>query len=122
MIKLEKSRKKRISNVNYVTILLTVVLIITFMYMLSTFGNLNVYGDGETEFIYVTIEAGDTVWSLAKENTPSNRDLRETISLINKYNDINESLLFVGDVIKIPKLYKWNKALGPFFIFKYLQW
>lgn len=100
-----KKRKKRVSSFNYLTVLLTIILVITFIFMISAFGFSNVYGDGETEYVYITVEAGDTVWSIAENNTPSNEDLRETISLIKKHNDLDKEILSIGEVVKIPKRY-----------------
>lgn len=90
---------------NRITLALTFIFIISFLLLLSTFGNVNAYGDGETEFMTITVEAGDSLWSIAEANTPEHIDLRETMSLIVKYNELKSELILIGDQLQVPKLY-----------------
>jgi len=99
-----KQKKRKITSINYITVILTIVLIITSIYMISTFGFSNVYGDSNIEYEYVTVEYGDTLWSIAKNYTPQDKNLQDMIYSIKRHND-NISTLHVGDVIKVPKLY-----------------
>lgn len=101
-----KRRRKSIEDINYVTLILTIILVVSFIYLLGTFGNTTVYGDGETEFTYVTVVSGDSIWTIAQDYTPSNRDLRETVSLIRRYNDVKGDMLYIGDELRVPKMYQ----------------
>lgn len=50
----------------------------------------------------VYIESGDTLWNIAKENVPKNKDVRKMIHDIQQMNNLNEEYLQVGTIIKIP--------------------
>lgn len=97
-----KTNKRSFNNV---TIGLTLILIITFFMLITTFGNMNAYGDGEQEFITVYVQSGDSLWSIADDYTPEHRDLRETMSIIRKYNHLESDDLRVGDKLEVPKVY-----------------
>ncbi|MBN2796498.1 MAG: LysM peptidoglycan-binding domain-containing protein [Clostridia bacterium] len=99
-----KAKAKR-KSFNNVTLGLTIILILTFFMLINTFGNLNAYGDGEQEFITVQVKAGDSLWSIADAYTPDHRDLRETMSIIRRYNHLNSDNLMVGDQLEVPKIY-----------------
>lgn len=98
-----KNRKRR--SISKVTVALTIILVFTFFLLINTFGNFNAYGDGETELIKVTVEAGDSLWAIADRYTPQDSDLRETISLIRSINHLDSEMLMVGDIISVPKVY-----------------
>lgn len=100
-----KTAKNTKKSVNMVTVALTVLFIFAFFILINTFGNLNAYGDGEQEFVTITVSAGDTLWSIAERVTPEHRDLRDTISIIRKHNELHSDLLMVGDTLSVPVVY-----------------
>ena len=47
------------------------------------------------------VQSGDTLWDIAVENTPENRDCRDTISEIKEVNGIGNEI-YAGQVIVVP--------------------
>lgn len=88
-----------------INITLTLVFIILFLIIISLTGNINSYGDGEQELIDIKVVSGDTLWSIAKKYTDENTDIRKTINVIAKLNDLHSSEIYPGDVLKVPKVY-----------------
>lgn len=100
-----KNRNRSRRKTSRSTILITLVFIISFFFLLSTIGNLNSYGDGELQFEYVFVQAGDTLWTIAESFTPDNVDVRETLSIIKSENNLTGSIIHPGDMIKVPQIY-----------------
>lgn len=55
----------------------------------------------EAEIIDYTIAPGQTLWSIAKEYTPDNKDIRQTIYEIKQLNNMTDSTIYPGQTIKI---------------------
>lgn len=55
----------------------------------------------ETEYIDYTISKGETLWDIAKEYTPDNKDIRQTIYEIKQLNNMTNSTIYPGQTIKI---------------------
>ena len=55
-----------------------------------------------SEYIAYTVRPGDTLWSISREFTPENRDLRYTIHEIQIVNEMSDSVLRVGQIISVP--------------------
>ena len=102
-IKIKKKSKK--AKTNKVTMALTFMFIVSFLFLMMTLGNVNSYGDGEVEYISVTVQAGDSLWKIADEVTPDHRDLRETMFKIIKHNDLANEIVYPGQVLEVPRVY-----------------
>lgn len=93
--------KYKVTNVNkfkrfmFLTILL--ISIIGFTSILT----LNAYSKDIPQFDYVSVQQGDTLWSIASDYAGS-KDIREVIYEISELNNIHNSPIYVGDTIKIP--------------------
>lgn len=62
----------------------------------------NVQGaDTGDEYFTVMVEQGDTLWDLADEYN-NTRDLRQYIRKIEKINQLTDSLIYEGDILKMP--------------------
>lgn len=62
----------------------------------------NVQGaDTAEEYATVMVEQGDTLWDLAGEYN-NTRDLRQYIRKIEKINQLTDSLIYEGDILKMP--------------------
>lgn len=62
----------------------------------------NVQGaDTADEYVTVMVEQGDTLWDLADEYN-NTRDLRQYIRKIEKINQLTDSLIYEGDILKMP--------------------
>lgn len=57
----------------------------------------------EEQYKEVYIETGDTIWAIAKEYMPEGKDIREVVYDIQKYNNIRNNNIQVGNIIKIPE-------------------
>lgn len=55
----------------------------------------------ESQVIDYQIRSGQTLWSIAREYTPSNKDIRQTIYEIEQINDQDLSVIYPGQTIKI---------------------
>lgn len=55
----------------------------------------------EAETIDYTIVRGQTLWSIAREYTPDNKDIRETIHEIRELNNLTDATIYEGQTIKI---------------------
>lgn len=52
----------------------------------------------------VTVESGDTLWSIAKEHKPDGIDIGEYVYEISKSNGIGNSPICVGQTIYVPDI------------------
>lgn len=57
--------------------------------------------NSEAEIIDYTISKGETLWNIAKEYTPDNKDIRQTIYEIKQLNNMTDSTIYPGQTIKI---------------------
>lgn len=55
----------------------------------------------EAEYIDYTITKGETLWSIAKEYTPNDKDIRQTIYEIKQINNMQTSNVYENQTIKI---------------------
>ncbi|MBI9012068.1 MAG: LysM peptidoglycan-binding domain-containing protein [Clostridiales bacterium] len=102
-VKIKRHNKRR--KANRVTIALTFIFIISFLFLMMTLGNLNSYGDGEVEYIKVTVQSGDSLWKIADEVTPEHRDLRETMYKIIIHNNLDSEIVYPGQLLEVPRVY-----------------
>lgn len=79
----------------FFTVLLISIIIFT---SILTF---KAYSKDIPQFDYISIQPGDTLWAIAK-NYADNRDIREVIYNISKLNNIHNTPIQPGDIIKIP--------------------
>ena len=93
--------KYKVTDINkfkrfmFLTILL--ISIIAFTSILT----LNAYSKDIPQFDYVSVQQGDSLWSIAKDYAGS-KDIREVIYNISELNNIHNTTIQPGDIIKIP--------------------
>lgn len=62
----------------------------------------NSYAYKEKQYDIVIVEAGDTLWDIARSYN-KNQDIRKTIYEIRKINGLSEnSIIYTGDELKVP--------------------
>ena len=57
--------------------------------------------NSEAEYIDYTVTKGETLWSIAKEYTPNDKDIRQTIYEIKQINNMQTSNVYENQTIKI---------------------
>jgi LysM repeat protein len=55
-----------------------------------------------TETFDYRVRPGDTLWQIAEEHGPENRDPRAIIATIERINDLNGGVLQAGQILEIP--------------------
>lgn len=88
---------QRFKRFMFISVLLISILVFASM------TSLNAYSKDIPRYNYLTVEEGDTLWSIASNYADSsNADIRELVYIISNENNIYNSSIFPGDVIKIP--------------------
>ena len=91
-------------------ILFTMILcIILFTGITTLMGQNSASGDTYTQYHTVTVQSGDTLWSIAEANSDGSVDIRRFVYDIQKLNgDIKASDLACGMQLKVPDLGDWE--------------
>lgn len=103
-MKSTKSTKKRLVIVNQTRFIIATVLTLIIFSAIITYvsGSFISEATSTKDIISVTISPGDTLWDLASEYNYFNEDIREVVYRIKKYNELNNEILLVGQVVEIP--------------------
>jgi len=97
-----RARKYRVVNKTRFIIsmvILTVFFISFFSLMTNTY---KAYAIKEVEYLEVIVNSGDTVWDIAKEYRNEKQDVRELVYIILEVNEIENSMIYKGQKIRIP--------------------
>jgi len=97
---IKTATKNRQNRLNKRLAFISTVSIIT-IFLILLFSNTNVYSKSIQLYDTVIVKEGDTLWSIAS-NYDSDKCISELIWEMNKYNDIDNSMIYPGDHIKIP--------------------
>lgn len=84
-------------------LMISIVMIIVFSAFSHSF---TASAINKTEYIEVVVRPGDTIWKIAKEHVDEQQDIREVIYIISKINEIDNSMIYSGQVLKIPSYEK----------------
>lgn len=87
---------KKFKRFMFFTILFISICLFTLIFSLKA------YSKDIPQYDYVTVEEGDTLWTIASSYS-TDGDIRELIYEISKDNDINNASIYPGDIIKIAK-------------------
>lgn len=86
-------------NISFLVLLFTLAVVITTVIIMPAFGNME-SKICNIEKVYV--ESGDSLWKIAKKYGPQDQDIRKTIYEIKKYNNLQDSYIYQGQVLKVP--------------------
>lgn len=84
------------------TVFIVLMVVLTVTAFSTLIGLNNVSGSDMDEYKVITVQSGDTLWSIAESNYDNSKDIRKVISQICEANDIKASDLKDGDQILIP--------------------
>jgi len=86
---------KRFKRFMFISILFVSILVFASMTTLKA------YSKNIPQFDYIRVEKGDTLWSIASKNM-NGKDIRKTVYEISKLNNIHDSVIYPGDILKLP--------------------
>jgi LysM repeat protein len=89
--------KYKLKNKKRFSIFISILVLITLTTILTN----TVYGFKQPRYNLITVRQGDTLWDIAKKSD-SNKDIREFIYEIKAVNNLNNSEIYQGTVLKIP--------------------
>ena len=95
-------KKCRVKNKVRFTAFITSFILVSVLSISSILGFADASASDIPQYTIVKVQSGDTLWSLAKEYGPNNKDVRKVIFDIEQINDINASELQAGMEISIP--------------------
>lgn len=73
------------------------------MVTLPTLSTMHLYAAGSEQFITVTVEPGDSLWSIAAGHTRSDGSAQDAVDRIAAVNHLEGSNLLPGQHLRIPK-------------------
>lgn len=68
----------------------------------TVFGFNNAIALTEQEYIQIQVESGDTLWTIVDKYMPDDVDTREAVYMIADLNDLENSQIYVGQILDIP--------------------
>jgi cell division protein YceG involved in septum cleavage len=81
----------------FISVLLISIVLFTLLFTIK------VYSKDIPQYNYITVEEGDTIWSIASNYLDkSNIEIRKLVYVISNENNIYNASIYPGDVIKIP--------------------
>lgn len=94
---MERKRKKP-------TLMPAITLVaLSLMVALPTLSSMHVYAASAQRFTTVTVQPGDTLWSIASAHVTSNGDVQEAIDRISETNHLHVASLQPGQHLRIPQ-------------------
>ena len=76
---------------------------LSLMVTLPALSSMHLYAATAQRYATVTVQPGDTLWSIAAAHTSANNDVQETIDRISAANHLSVSMLLPGERLRIPE-------------------
>lgn len=89
--------KKNVSR-GIVLLILMFVMVASFLFAFRQ----NLQAQEEVVYLEVTVQKGDTLWAIARDNLPTGYDIREYLWIIQRDNQIEGAIIFPGQVLLLP--------------------
>lgn len=80
---------------------ITIVIIFVLLFFTTIYAS-SVYGYKEINYRFVTVRNGDTLWDIANDYR-KNCDIRKYIYKIREINNLKDSIIYEGDILKLPQ-------------------
>lgn len=100
---LKMKLKYRVKSKFRFSIFIALMLLIVYLAFTNILGYNLVSGESKEVYHHITVESGDTLWSISSKYAPAKTDIRAFIYEVSKLNDITPENLKVGDHLIIPK-------------------
>ena len=96
-------KNKILELIGYVIALLIILaFVLGILAMIATFSKV-VFGSERVVTEDYTVSAGQTLWDIAEENKQDGQDVREYVYNLRKLNNIDDCIIYEGQVLKIIK-------------------
>jgi LysM repeat protein len=76
---------------------------LSLMVTLPALSNMHLYAATAQRYTTVTVQPGDTLWSIASAHTSASADVQDTIDRISAVNHLNAVELQPGEHLRIPQ-------------------
>jgi Tfp pilus assembly protein FimV len=76
---------------------------LSLMVTVPALSSMHLYAATAQRYATVTVQPGDTLWSIASAHTNANADVQETIDAISATNHLQASMLQPGEKLRIPE-------------------
>ena len=97
------SRGKYVVKSKFRFTVFLVIMILCIFTAISTLLGFNTANSASmTQYNQVQVESGDTIWNIAKEYAPANKDVRQVVYDICDLNDMSADELTAGESIIVP--------------------
>ncbi len=97
-----KKKRLRIVNKFRFTVFLVSIFLFVFTIIGTVIGINTVESAQVPKYIEICVRSGDTLWSLADEHGAQNVDKRKIIYEISTINNLDDSYIYPGQVLKVP--------------------
>ena len=97
-----KKKKTKLIIGNKKRFTLFVITLLTLLYFGAYSVKCHVAKANTCDYISVHVYTGDTLWDIASQNNPENRDLRKLVYEIKKINKLDSYTIHAGDTLLVP--------------------
>jgi len=95
-------KKYRIKSKFRFTLFLTIAILMVISITGTMIGANNAESLTKPTYSEIIVESGDTLWNLAQEFGPDDKDVREVVFEICKINNVSADSIYPGQTIRIP--------------------
>jgi LysM repeat protein len=75
---------------------------LSLMVTVPTLSSMHLYAATAQRYATVTVQPGDTLWSIASAHTNASGDVQETIDRISATNHLSAAVILPGEKLRIP--------------------
>lgn len=95
-------RRYRVSSKIRFSIFLAFIAVLILSTYMAFVGVTDAQGDTVERYEIISVNDGDSLWTLAKNHVPKDMDIREYVYHVAKYNNVDPGDLNPGEKIKLP--------------------
>lgn len=95
-------RRYRVSSKIRFSIFLAFIAVLILSTYMAFVGVTDAQGDTVERYEIISVNDGDSLWTLARNHVPKDMDIREYVYHVAKYNDVDPGDLNPGEKIKLP--------------------